>query len=79
MKFDNGELTFQQYPKGGYPTKDSPAPPAPPPSRAEFVGDDRIRMLDKPRKDLMGEFLRKPDGAIAWFRFGLRIHARSPR
>ena len=78
MKADKGELTMHVSPKGGFPTKDSPAPPAPPPSRAEFVGIDRIRMLDAPWKDDMGEFLRNPDGAIAWFRFGFRIHACSP-
>lgn len=78
MKADNDEFIMEVHPKGGYPTKDSPAPPAPPPSRAEFVGLDRIRMLDPPWKDVMGEFLRNPDGAIAWFRFDSRIHARSP-
>ncbi len=78
MKAENGELTMYVSPKGGFPAKDSPAPPVPPPSRAEFVGLDRIRMVETPWTDVMGEFLRNPDGAIAWFRFGSRIHARSP-
>jgi CubicO group peptidase (beta-lactamase class C family) len=78
IKADKDELTMHVSPKGGFPTKDSPAPPTPPPSRAEFVGVDRIRLLDTPWEDETGEFLRNTDGAIAWFRFGFRIHARSP-
>ena len=78
MKADKGELIMEVQPKPGYPTKDSPAPPAPPPSRVEFVGLDYIRMLDPPWKDVLGEFLRSSDGAIAWLRFGSRIHARCP-
>ena len=78
MKADKGELTMHVSPKGGFPTKDSPAPPAPPPSRAEFVGIDRIRMLDAPWKDEMGEF------SVRWTldslqqRHSIRLRAIAP-
>jgi hypothetical protein len=32
--------------------------------------------LDEPFKDSRGEFLRNPDGSIAWLRIGGRVHAR---
>ncbi len=72
----DGELIMQVTPKGGFPDKSSPPPPAPPPMRLEFCGPDRVVVLDPPMKDLQGEFLRNPDGSIAWFRFGGRIRAR---
>ena len=33
--------------------------------------------LDAPHTDMQGEFLRHPDGSLAWFRFGSRIRARA--
>jgi hypothetical protein len=44
--------------------------------RLAFYADDRVVALDPPVKDLRGEFLRDPDGRIAWFRWGSRIHRR---
>ncbi|MBI1801984.1 MAG: beta-lactamase family protein [Chloroflexi bacterium] len=73
----DGALWLIVTPKGGFPNKDSkPAAPPPPPMRAVFCGPDRLMVLDEPMKGVKGEFLRNPDGAIAWFRFGGRIRER---
>ncbi len=70
---DGPWLMLKQRPKGGFPRKDSPPRPAPPPSRLGFYGPDRVIALDLPLKGSRGEFLRNPDGSIAWFRFGGRL------
>ncbi len=73
----DGGLVLQVTPKGGFPTKDSPpAGPTPPPTRLALLGEDRVVALDSPFKDSRGEFLRNPDGGIAWLRFGGRIARR---
>jgi CubicO group peptidase (beta-lactamase class C family) len=71
-----GALTMHVTPKGGFPTRESPAPPAPPPMRLALCEGDRAVVLDGPMRDTLGEFLRAADGTIAWFRFGGRVHAR---
>jgi CubicO group peptidase (beta-lactamase class C family) len=77
IKVDAGKLMAQPLPKGGFPTKDTPAGPPPPPFRIGLVGKDRLAMVEPPIKDIQGEFLRNPDGSIAWLRWGHRIHART--
>lgn len=67
-------LVLTPSPKGGFPTPDSPPGQAPPPTRIEFVSRDAIVALDDPLKGSRGDFLRGPDGEIAWFRIGGRIH-----
>jgi CubicO group peptidase (beta-lactamase class C family) len=76
LELRDGTLVLQMTPKGGFPTKDSPASPAPPPTRLALCGDDRVVALDEPFKDTRGEFLRDPDGRVAWLRIGGRVHAR---
>jgi hypothetical protein len=71
-----GGLVLQVKPKGGFPTPDAPPAPAPPPVRIAFYDEDKIVALDDPMKDARGEFLRHPDGALAWFRMGSRLNAR---
>ena len=73
----DGYLTMQVTPNGGFPDKNSP-PSAPPPSpvRLAFVDDDQVLALDAPMKDMRGDFIRADDGSIAWFRFGGRIRKR---
>jgi CubicO group peptidase (beta-lactamase class C family) len=73
---DAGKLMMQLHPKGGFPTKDTPPGPTPPPFRVGLVGEDRIAMIEPPIKDIQGEFIRNPDGSIAWLRWGSRIRAR---
>jgi CubicO group peptidase (beta-lactamase class C family) len=72
----DGQLMMQLTPKGGFPYKDSPANPTPPPTRLAFVGTDRVVALDAPSTDVQGEFLRNAGGRIEWFRFGSRIKRR---
>jgi CubicO group peptidase (beta-lactamase class C family) len=72
----DGGLVLQIIPKGGFPTPDSPAPEAPPAARIAFYAEDRIVGLDEPVKEERAEFLRGPDGGIAWLRLGGRVHAR---
>ena len=67
-------LMLQSIPKGGFPTPDSPPGETPPPTRLAFWGTDKVIALDDPFKGSRGEFLRNPDGSIAWFRFGSRVH-----
>ncbi|HEY6420096.1 MAG TPA: serine hydrolase domain-containing protein [Candidatus Binataceae bacterium] len=70
-------LVVQTIPKGGFPTRNTKAfGPPPPPTRFAFVGADRIAMVEPPMSELQGEFLRNPDGSIAWFRFGGRVRGR---
>jgi CubicO group peptidase (beta-lactamase class C family) len=71
-----GTLVAQVIPRGGFPTPETPPPPAQPPTRLGFVGEDRVIALDPPFTGLRGEFLRGPSGHIAWLRFGGRIAAR---
>lgn len=69
-------LQLQVIPKGGFPKKDSPAGPQPPPAPAAFYGDDRVLVTAGPSKESKGDFVRDEEGQIAWFRFGGRIHRR---
>jgi CubicO group peptidase (beta-lactamase class C family) len=73
-----GALILQVIPKGGFPTPDTPPPPADPPVRLAFVRDeDHILALDQPIKGARAEFLRDADGGIVWLRIGGRIHKRA--
>ena len=72
----DGGLVLQETPKGGFPTPDSPPPQAPPPVRVALYAPDRLIVLDEPMKGARGEFLRNPDGSIAWLRLWSRVHAR---
>ena len=63
--------------KGGFPTPDTPPGPAIPPVRAALCGRDRILLLDPPAEGTTGEFLREPDGRVAWLRIGGRMHRRA--
>ncbi|MBI5876436.1 MAG: beta-lactamase family protein [Chloroflexi bacterium] len=77
LYLEDNRLMMSVTPRGGFPTKDTPPGPTPPPTRLVFIGPDRVRALDAPHTDLQGEFLRNPDGSVAWFRFGGRIRARA--
>jgi hypothetical protein len=68
---------MQLHPKGGFPTTDSPPGPTPKPFRIGLIDTDRIAMVEPAFKDIQGEFIRNPDGAIAWLRWGSRIHRRA--
>jgi CubicO group peptidase (beta-lactamase class C family) len=77
LEVRDGELWAQATSKGGFPTRDSkPVGPPPPPFRIAICADDMFVALDPPFKGGRGEFLRDPDGAIAWMRLGVRIAKR---
>ena len=65
---DGGGLALKVTPKGGFPLKDSPTPPAPPTMHTAYVGEDRFVVLDGPMKGRRGEFLRDASGKIVWLR-----------
>jgi hypothetical protein len=72
----DGALILQLTPQGGFPKKDSPPGPTPPPTRLALCGEDTIVALDPPFKGTRGEFLRDANGEIAWLRMGGRIARR---
>jgi CubicO group peptidase (beta-lactamase class C family) len=63
--------------KGGFPTPDTPPGPSIPPVRAALCERDRILLLEPPAEGTTGEFLREPDGRVAWLRIGGRMHWRA--
>lgn len=75
LYFDNGQLMVGLTPKGGFPDVDSPASPAPPPSRLAFFGPDMAIALDEPLINAKAEFLRDGEGRIIWLRTS-RLHRR---
>ena len=74
LYLQDGALMCQSIPHGGFPTPDSPPGEPPSPTRLAFWAPDRIIALDEPFRGARGEFIRKADGSIAWFRFGSRVH-----
>ena len=78
IEYRAGGLVLQVIPKGGFPTEDAPAPPAPPPVKVALYAEDKLVGLEEPMADQRGEFLRDAEGRITWLRVGGRIHARLP-
>jgi CubicO group peptidase (beta-lactamase class C family) len=78
VRASDGGLIIQETPKGGFPTKDSPPRPSPPPVRFEFWTTDRILGFEPPYRGARAEFLRHADGTLAWLRIGGRLSARQP-
>jgi len=76
MILDDEGLILHMTPRGGFPRKDSPARPAPPPMRVAAIGEDRVVIVEGPFQGQQAEFLRQPDGGIAWLRMGVRAYAR---
>jgi len=76
LTLDDEGLILHMTPRGGFPRKDSPARPAPPPMRVAAIGEDRVVIVEGSFQGQQAEFLRRPDGGIAWLRLGLRAYAR---
>jgi CubicO group peptidase (beta-lactamase class C family) len=72
---DDGKLTIAITNKGGFPKRDSPPQPSPPPMTVAFFERDRLFVTEGPKGE--AEFLRGADGRIAWFRIGGRTMARA--
>jgi hypothetical protein len=72
---DDEKLTLKITNKGGFPTRDSPPQPSPPPMTVAFFEPDRLFVTEGPKGE--AEFLRNLDGSIAWFRVGGRVMARA--
>jgi CubicO group peptidase (beta-lactamase class C family) len=73
LKRDDGKLMLVITSKGGFPKKDSPPMPSPPPTPVAFYAPDRLFSTDDTPGE--AEFLRADDGSIAWFRVGGRVMA----
>jgi CubicO group peptidase (beta-lactamase class C family) len=76
LYLNDGQTMVRMTPKGGFPDKDSPPSPAPPPSRLAFFEPDRAIALDPPLINMKAEFLRDDDGRILWLRTS-RLHRRT--
>jgi CubicO group peptidase (beta-lactamase class C family) len=74
----DGKLIATLHLKGGFPKRDSPPPPAPPPFEVALTTGDRILVLDGPDNGLTAELLRDAEGRIVWLRSGGRLHRRTP-
>ncbi|MGH2346516.1 MAG: serine hydrolase domain-containing protein, partial [Chloroflexota bacterium] len=72
----DGALQGQVIPKGGFPTKDTPPPPTPPPFTIGFSDRARLVGIDGPMKDSVIDVLRGKDDRIMYLRAGLRILKR---
>jgi hypothetical protein len=70
------KLRIENEPLGGFPTKDSPPEPTPPPATAFFFTPDRWQVEDGPHRGMRGHFIRDADGGIAWLRLGGRLLRR---
>ena len=71
-----GKLVGQVTPKRGFPTKDTPPSPTPPPMTLALCDKDRLLVLDGPYKDTRADVIRQADGPIGWLRFSGRLHRR---
>lgn len=73
--YEEEHLMMRSIPQGGFPDKNSPAPPAPPPSHLAFFEPHRAIALDPPLANTKIEFLRDEAGRIVWLRTS-RLHRR---
>jgi CubicO group peptidase (beta-lactamase class C family) len=76
LRVENGRLVEHETPRGGFPRKDSPARPPPPPSPLAFYERDRVYVPEGPFKGSRSEFLRDSNGRVAWYRAGGRVLRR---
>ncbi len=71
----DGRLELRYIPKGGFPTPETPAGPAPPPAVVRFANQDELFAVDDLWKGERILFLRGEDGEIKWLRVSGRVFA----
>ena len=71
----DGRLVSQTTFKAGFPTKDTPPLPPPPPATLAFYDTDRVYVEKGPLTGSRGDFVRDDEGRIAWYRSGGRLHS----
>ena len=76
LRLVDGKLVVQSRPKGGFPKRESPPRPAPPPFELAFTSRDELVVLDGPARGGTAQLLRDEGGGIVWFRAGGRLHRR---
>ncbi len=69
-------IRIEVTPFGGFPTRETPAPPAPPPAEAFFYSPERWIVEGGAYNGVRGHFLRTTTGDIAWLRLGGRLYKR---
>ncbi len=77
LTIKDGKMMAHITPKGGYPTLDTPPPPALSPVELNFYGDDRVGIADGAMKGTRGEFIYDDIGRLFGLRFADRILPRS--
>jgi hypothetical protein len=76
LEVKDGYLVYQEIPRGGFPTPQTPPGPADPPVRIGFYEADRVIIMDEPGQGSLGDFLRDTKGRLAFFRIGGRVHPK---
>lgn len=71
LSLRDASLQLDVRPNANYP---GDPPPPPPSARVAFAAPDQLVILDGPMQGAKGEFLRGPDGSLAWLRLGGRLH-----
>jgi CubicO group peptidase (beta-lactamase class C family) len=72
-----GRIRVESESFGGFPTKDSPPGPQPPPAEAFFYTQERWIVDAGPLKGTRGHFIRDHDGSVRWLRVYGRLYHRA--
>jgi CubicO group peptidase (beta-lactamase class C family) len=73
---DGSRIRVQNESLGGFPAKDSPPGPQPPPAEAFFYTPERWYIGEGPLRGGRGHFIRGDDGAVRWLRADGRLYRR---
>ena len=76
LRIEDGTLVEYMTSKGGFPKKDSPPQPAPPPTPLTFYDRDRVFVAEGVFKGARCEFMRDENGRVAWYRDSGRVLRR---
>lgn len=74
LTLDNGRLKGEIVYKQGFPNRNVPPAPSPPPVSLAFYEKDKVIATNAHFEHARGEFFRKPDGDLGWFRWGSRLY-----